>query len=415
MTIGDELLLGFTIDTNGAYIARRLADVGIRVARRVAVGDTVPAIAAAVREALERSGAVVTTGGLGPTSDDVTRDAVAAVFARELRVDEAHEAWMRERWRRRFGRDMPDANRRQALIPEGARKLENRHGSAPGILVEDARGFVVTLPGVPRELRGMTDDTLVPLLRERGFGGPGARVASLTLRTTGVAESLVQDRLAHLRPGDGTSAPSLAYLPGVEGVDLRLTADGAGAEAAVARLAAEIRQALGAAIYGEGDADLARVLLDLCRERGLRLCVAESCTGGLLGGRITAIPGSSDVFAGGIIAYANDVKVRELGVSEAELARHGAVSEPVVRQMALGAQGRFGAEVALAITGIAGPGGGTPEKPVGLVWLAVAFRAEVEARRIQSWGDRQEIRHRAAQGALDLARHRLMAADRERA
>ena len=409
MTIGDELLLGFTVDTNGAYIARRLAEQGIRVARRVAVGDAVPAIAAAVREALERTGAVVTTGGLGPTSDDVTRDAVAAVFARELRVDDAHLEWMRERWRRRFGREMPEANRRQAMIPVGGRKLENRHGSAPGILMEDERGFVVTLPGVPRELRGMTDDTLLPLLRERGIGAHGARVASLTLRTTGVAESLLQDRLAHLRPGDGTSAPSLAYLPGVDGVDLRLTADGAGADAAIGSMAAAIREAVGDAVYGVGEDDLARVLLDLCRARGVRLCVAESCTGGMLGGRITAIPGSSDVFAGGVIAYANDVKMRELGVAEADLASHGAVSEPVVRQMALGARQRFGADMALAITGIAGPGGGTPEKPVGLVWLAAAVGGAVETRRIQSWGDRQEVRYRAAQGALDLAR-RLLAA-----
>ena len=359
VTIGDELLLGFTIDTNGAFLARRLAERGIAVVRRTAVGDDLQAIASAVGEALERTGIVVTTGGLGPTSDDLTRDAVAAVFGRELRVDESHVDWMRERWRSRFGRDMPDSNRRQAMIPVGARKLDNRHGSAPGILIEDSRGAVVMLPGVPRELRGMAEDTLLPLLAKRGCGGDDC-IRSLTLRSTGIAESLLQDRLRDLRPGDAVRTPSLAYLPGVDGVDLRIA-------------------------------------------------VAESCTGGLLGARLTAIPGSSDVFVGGVIAYANDVKITALGVSPAVLASHGAVSEAVAREMAVGAQRMFGVEITLAITGVAGPGGGTPDKPVGLVWVCAAVEGHVEARKIQSWGDRQEVRYRATQAAMDLARRLLLA------
>jgi nicotinamide-nucleotide amidase len=415
VTIGDELLLGFTIDTNGAYIARQLAEQGIAVARRTAVGDSIDAIASGVRDALARTGAVITTGGLGPTSDDLTRDAVAAVFGRELEVDAAHLDWMRARWKQRFHRDMPESNRRQAMMPRGARKLENRHGSAPGVLVEDDRGFVVLLPGVPRELRGMTDDTLVPLLRERGWGASGAPILSLTLRTTGIAESLLQDRLRHVVPDDtapdpGAAAPSLAYLPGIDGVDLRLTARGAGARQALTRLAGAIREAIGDGIYGENGDDLAGLLLERCRARGRRICVAESCTGGLLGARLTAIPGSSDVFVGGVIAYANAVKIDQLGVSASDLRTHGAVSEAVVRQMAEGARLRFGADIALAITGVAGPSGGTAEKPVGLIWLCVATASAVEARMLQSWGDRNEIRYRAAQGAMDLAR-RMLAAD----
>lgn len=409
VAIGDELLLGFTADTNGAFLARRLAERGIAVARRTAVGDDEPSIVSAVRGALERTGGVITTGGLGPTSDDVTRDAVAQVFGRELRADDAHLAWMQERWRVRFGRDMPESNRRQAMIPVGARKLENRHGSAPGVFIEDQRGFVVMLPGVPRELRGMTTDVLLPLLQERGCGSDSDCIRSLTLRTTGIAESLLQDRLHALQRGDATRAPSLAYLPGVDGVDLRLTMRGPEAERELARFAESIRAEIPEGIYGADETDLAAVLLDMCRADGLRLAVAESCTGGLLGARLTAVPGSSDVFVGGVIAYANDVKVAELGVSREDLERQGAVSETIVRQLAVGAQRKFGVPLALAITGVAGPGGGTPEKPVGLVWVCAALEGHVETRKLQLWGDRQEIRYRTTQAAMELARRQLLA------
>ena len=414
VTIGDELLLGFTIDTNGAFIAQKLAEQGIAVARRTAVGDTTEVIASAVREALDRTGAVITTGGLGPTSDDVTRDAIAIVFGRPLRVDEAHLEWMRERWRKRFGRDMPESNRRQAMMPEGARKLDNKHGSAPGVFIEDDRGrWVVMLPGVPRELRGMTEDTLLPLLQQRGVGFGGEVIRSRTLRTTGVAESLLADRI------DGSVALretkdqlSLAYLPGMDGVDLRMTvsaSSSAAADKVLETIAASLRAVVGDSIYGEGGDDLARILLDVCRARNLKLAVAESCTGGLLGARLTAIPGSSDVFVGGVIAYSNDVKLRELGVSQRALEEYGAVSEQVVREMAVGARMKFGVDLALAITGVAGPDGGTQEKPVGLVWVcgALGGRDRVESRKIQSWGDRQEIRYRAAQAAMELARRML--------
>ena len=407
VTIGDELLLGFTVDTNSAFLSRALAAQGITVVRRTTVGDDIDAIVATLREALDRTGAVITTGGLGPTTDDVTRDAVAAVFGVPLVLDEAHLEWMRERWRKRFNRDMPDANRRQAMVPRGARKLENRHGSAPGAFVRDGDRWLVMLPGVPRELRGMTDDALLPLLQELGCGAD-ACIRSLTLRTTGIPESLLQDNLRDVRidrPGF-----SLAYLPGVEGVDLRLTARAASEAAAASTLnevAAAVRERVGDGIYGENEADLAEVLLDRCRERGVTLAVAESCTGGLLGARITDIPGSSDVFLGGVIAYANAVKVRDLGVPADLLQRHGAVSEEVVRAMATGIRSRLGATVGLAITGVAGPAGGTPDKPVGLVWICVAAGERVEPRRIQSWGDRREVRYRAAQAAMDLARRLL--------
>jgi nicotinamide-nucleotide amidase len=378
--------------------------MGVEIVRRTAVGDTQDAIVAAVRDALERTGAVITTGGLGPTTDDVSRDAVAAVFGVALEVDDAHLQWMRERWRNRFNRDLPESNRRQAMIPAGARKLDNRHGSAPGVLIEDGRGWVIMLPGVPREMRGMTEDALFPLLREKGYGGD-ASITSLTLRTTGIAESLLQDQLTPIGPT--LSAASLAYLPGIEGVDLRLTIRGRNASDAAEllhTLAGAIRGVIGEHVYGESEDDLAAVVLERCRARKLSIAVAESCTGGLLGARITAIPGSSDVFLGGVIAYANEVKMRDLGVTQRSLEEHGAVSEEVVREMAVGARDRFGADLGLAITGVAGPGGGTPEKPVGLVWVCAALGDRVEPRKLQSWGDRQEIRFRAAQAAMELAR-----------
>lgn len=405
LTIGDELLLGFTIDTNGAYLGRRLADIGLRIVRRTSVGDEPEAIETAVREALERTGGVITTGGLGPTADDKSKAAVAAVFGVGMEIDDAHVRWMRERWRARFGREMPESNMAQASLPVGSTKLENLHGSAPGVFISDDRGWVAMLPGVPREMRGMTDDTLIPLLASRY---PSTEVVrSRTLRTTGVAESLLGDKLSPLDLGDGVS---LAYLPAVEGVDLRLTISGLDAALADRRLddaAKKVRDVIGVSIYGEGDSDLASIVLEKCRAKQRTIAVAESCTGGLLGARLTAIPGSSDVVIGGVIAYDNRVKQQMLGVSEDQLREHGAVSETVARAMASGTRAAFRTSAAISITGIAGPGGGTPDKPVGTVWIALDLEGAVVARRYNMIGDRDEVRRRSAQAALEMLRAAL--------
>lgn len=406
LTIGDELLLGFTLDTNGAYLARRLAEVGIRVARRTSVGDDPAGIRQAVREALERTGGVITTGGLGPTADDRSKAAVAEVFGRAMVIDEAHVAWMKERWRTRFGREMPASNLAQAALPVGALKLTNRHGSAPGVFIEDDRKrWVAMLPGVPREMRGMTDDTIIPMLAARY---PMQRVVrSRTLRTTGVAESLLGDKVGTPPMGEGVS---LAYLPSPDGVDLRLTISGhdpAEADRRLESAAATIRIFAGDCIYAEGDVDLAAVVLEQCRDTHRTIAVAESCTGGLLGVRLTAIAGSSDVVVGGVIAYADRVKRDELDVAESQLAAHGAVSEPVARAMATGVRRRFDTSIGVAITGIAGPGGATPDKPVGTVWVALDCGGDVSARRFNMIGDRDEIRRRSAQAALEMIRRAL--------
>jgi nicotinamide-nucleotide amidase len=285
----------------------------------------------------------------------------------------------------------------------------NNHGSAPGIWLEDEQGrWVAMLPGVPREMRGMLADTLLPLVRER-LGGGGLVVRSRTLRTTGIGESHIADLIATIDGGVGDV--ELAYLPNADGTDLRLTVRRAPADVADARLATaaeRVRGVVGTAVYGEDNADLAEIVLAMCRERGLTIGVAESCTGGLLGGRLTAIPGSSDVVRGGVIAYDDGIKTSLLGVPEATLRAHGAVSEPVVRAMATGARAATGTSVAMAITGIAGPGGGSEKKPVGTVWIALDVGGEVESRRYVMVGDRAEVRHRSAQAAMEMLRRRLL-------
>ena len=410
VTIGDELLLGYTIDTTAAHLARVLAAEGVEIERRTTCGDTADAIATAVREALDRAGAVITTGGLGPTSDDLTKPSIAALFGREMVLDDAHLAWMEERWRTRFQRPMPASNRQQAMLPTGARKLVNHHGSAPGIWLEDDSGrWVAMLPGVPREMRGMLADTLLPLIRER-LGTDRRVVRSRTLRTTGIGESHIADLVATIEGGVGDAG--LAYLPNADGTDLRLTVRGLPPDIADARLAEaaqRIHSVVGEAVYGEDGDDLAAVVLDLCRAKGVSIAVAESCTGGLLGARLTAVPGSSDVVRGGVIAYENGVKESVLGVARRELDEHGAVSEPVARAMATGVKAVVAAGAALAITGVAGPAGGTDAKPVGTVWIALDYEGDLQSRRYIMVGDRAEVRHRSAQAALEMLRRRLLA------
>jgi nicotinamide-nucleotide amidase len=412
IAVGDELLLGFVIDTNTAHIARVLAAEGVTIVRRSTVPDDEEAIISAVREALDRTGAVITTGGLGPTSDDLTIPSLAVLFGRELQLNAAVLAGIEARFRALgYKHGMPAGNRQQAMLPVGATVLQNRHGSAPGVWLEDERGrWAATLPGVPREMRGMLADTILPLVRDRvAMSGVRATVVrSRTLRTTGIGESALAESLGEL--GKGFPGMPLAYNPKWQGTDLRLTVTGAPAAEADVRLDDAVRQLLavcGTYVYGEDQRDLAEVVLDSLRARGWRLATAESCTGGLLGARVTAIPGSSDVYVGGVVAYDNAVKIRELDVPDDMIDRHGAVSEAVARSMAEGICSRFGAEVGIGITGVAGPGGGTAEKPVGLVWIAASIAGTVRTLGRNFVGDREEIRLRATQAALDIVRREL--------
>jgi len=291
-------------------------------------------------------------------------------------------------------------------VPRGARVLPNRWGTAPGLWLEGPPGIAIMLPGVPREMRGLLEHEVVPRLLERV--GDERVVRSRTVRTTAIAESTLAERLGDIETG---IAPlTLAYLPGLEGVDLRVTSWEAPSHEADLRLAVAVdrlRQLAGNHAYGEDDTDLAEEVLQAARETGGQLAVAESCTGGLVGGRLTAIPGSSTVFRGGTIAYDNGVKTAELAVPEQILAAHGAVSEETARAMADGAAARFGTSLAIAVTGIAGPDGGTAEKPVGLVCFATRAGGETRSATMMVAGDRGEIRARAAQFALYLLLRRL--------
>jgi nicotinamide-nucleotide amidase len=333
---------------------------------------------------------------------------LAKLFGRELHEDPAIVAALHALWASRGrGGALPPSNLQQALVPDGAEVLANAQGTAPGLRLTDEQGrWVVMFPGVPRELRHMTTTHLVPWLAARSSG---TVLRWRTVRTTSIAESALAEKLGPMKR-DVEGLP-LAYLPGHDGVDLRVTARGLSADEAAFRLdaaVAQIRAAIGIHAYATDGVSMASVVLDLCAARGETIAVAESCTGGLLGARLTEIPGSSRVVLGGVIAYANSVKEQELGVSADDLAVHGAVSEPVAVQMARGVRGMTGATIGVGITGIAGPDGGTEDKPVGTVWIAIDVRGETKAVRAIYIGDRAEIRHRATQVAMDLIRRELL-------
>jgi nicotinamide-nucleotide amidase len=407
VTVGTELLLGHTVDTNGAEIARAFSAQGIRIVRRTAVGDRAEDIRQAVAEALARTHAVLTTGGLGPTRDDITKVTIAGLYGTPLEFDE--EVWQALLARfARLLRKPVESNRTQALVPRGATVLPNRWGTAPGLWLDGAPGLTIMLPGVPREMRMLLEHEVVPRLATRSAG---TVIRSRLVRTTGIPESTLAERLGEI---EQDIAPlTLAYLPGIEGVDLRASAWNLAPAEADRRLGAAmalLQERAGDHAYGEDATDLAAVVLDLARSRRRHVVTAESCTGGLLGTRLTEVPGSSDVYDGGVVCYSNRLKTELLGVPASLIAEHGAVSEAVACAMAEGARARLGGDIAAAVTGIAGPGGGSPDKPVGTVWIAVADGTGVSARHVMFAGSRQEIRGRAAQMALFLLRRRLAGA-----
>jgi nicotinamide-nucleotide amidase len=410
VAIGDELLYGETIDTNSAWLGRELASLGMPVVRRYTAGDVRADIQDVVAAAVEVANLVVVTGGLGPTRDDLTRDSVADLYGRAVHEDPELLAALERRFTARGYDRMPEANRSQAGVPEGGWVLENRHGSAPGLAMEVEDTLVVLLPGVPRELRGIFEEELRPLLLTR-YEGRLSTVRHRVFHTSGVAESRLADLIDAALPSE-MGAVSLAFLPDLLGVDLRLTVRGlpnAAAEAALDAVEAVLAPVVAPwRIEGEGG-DLAEAVVTALRARGATLAVAESCTGGALAHRVVRIAGVSDVFLGGVVAYADEAKIDLLGVPEATINRYGAVSEAVAHHMAESVASRLGADVGIAITGIAGPGGGTDEKPVGTVWTAVALGGEVFASLARFPGDREAVQARAAQDALRLLHDRLRA------
>ncbi len=402
ITTGDEVMQGVIVDTNTAWVAERAARLGHVVVRHTAVGDDAAAIGEVLRAAAGRVEAVVVTGGLGPTADDLTIAAAAEAFGLPLVRDEAVLADIRERFAR-VGREMSVSNEKQALIPEGGLVLENRVGSAPGIALDWEGTRFYFLPGVPKELYQIFSDAVEPWLAEQAEGAFCERI----LRCFGLPEATIDTKLADADLG----AVRLGFRVKFPEVLLKLTArgdDAATVTAAVDTAEVTVRERLGDAVYAVGEASLAGVVVGLLSERGLQLAVAESCTGGEIADRITDVPGASAVLDRGLVTYSNRSKEELLGVPAALIAEHGAVSEPVARAMAEGVREQAGVAVGVGITGIAGPTGGTPEKPVGTVHIAVAAPGGTTARKFCFNRDRIWFKQFAAAMALDMVRRAQM-------
>ena len=410
LTVGDEILLGQVVNTNAAWLGERLAEVGVDVRRSETVGDDADAIATAIERAYADGAAVVVvTGGLGPTHDDVTKAAVARVFGRALAFRPGVLAQIEARYAAR-GRTMPPVGRVMAEVPDGFEALPNPKGSAPGLWGQREAGgrreLVAVLPGVPHEMRAITDASVLPRL----VALQDAVVLSRTLLTVGKGESQIADEIGDL-VGAFPDGITLAYLPSFGEVRLRVTARGPDRDAAreaLDRAADAVRGRLGRLVFGEGAETLEGAVLALLRERGLTLGVGESCTGGAVAARLTSVPGASGAFCGGVVAYANGAKRDLLGVPAGAIRAHGAVSEPVALALAAGARRRLGADVGVATTGIAGPTGGTPDKPVGTVWVAYDDGAAARAVRLQFTTDREANVALSVTAALDLVRRQLL-------
>jgi nicotinamide-nucleotide amidase len=404
IAIGSEMLTPFRADTNSLWLTERLNSMGIDVKLKTIVGDDEARLEEAVRDALRRSEIIISTGGLGPTEDDITRKIFARVLNRQLILNEAILDKIRARFARR-GVPMPEINARQALIMNGAQVLENNNGTAPGMLIREGKCTVVMLPGPPREMRPMFDSEVAPVLKERSGD---LLIIRRKLSIFGLTESRTDEIAAPIYTKFTNPSTTILFKDGQ--IELHLTAqarDEVEAERLLDELAGPLEAALGDYIFSRHDETLEQVVGDLLKRNGYTLAAAESCTGGLLAGRITDIPGSSEYFLEGAVTYSNEAKTRILGVPKKMIEDHGAVSEEVATAMASGIRELAGSTFGIGITGIAGPGGGSAEKPVGLVYIALADDGRASAKRFIFPGDRQFIRTLSVNAALDLLRRRI--------
>ena len=402
---GSELLSGGVVDTNSVFLAEELMDIGIETAFKTIVGDDEKDMEETIRTSLEHVEVIVVTGGIGPTEDDITRKAVAKVLKKRLVLSDDALKAVKAVFKAK-GKEYPGANDRQALIPAGARLLANPVGVAPGFTLVENGKFLAVLPGVPAEMQAMFRESLRPALEEH-FGGK-AVIRRKVLHTCGLSESkvneLIQDVLKQKRPAVGLSARET-------GVDIRIVAhegSGARSRSTVERTEAEVRKMLGDAVYGIDGQDMEEVVGALLLQRKMTLSAAESCTGGLISGRITNIAGSSAYFERGVVVYSNAAKTELLGVPADLIEQHGAVSREVAAAMAQGIRERAKTGLGLAVTGIAGPSGGTPEKPVGLVYISLASPDGTKTDEHRFLGTRSQVRQRTAQMALDMVRRYLI-------
>ncbi len=396
--VGDEILSGRVVDTNSALVARLLSKIGIGVQRVVRVGDDERAIGLAVAAGLASSRLVLVIGGLGPTPDDRTLAAVCRVLDRKIVQHQPTLARIQAVFRQR-GMKMRARAARQALVPEGAEVFPNPVGMVPGMVIEHQGSLVALLPGVPQELEALLQGGLLAYLQKRA-GGPV--VYQRLVRTFGLVESKIAPRIMRLSgmfPG-----VAVGFYPGVSGLDILFTGE---ERTQVERVVKAVVAMLGSAAYAIEDKELAEVVGELLRQKGLTIATAESCTGGLVGDLLTNVPGSSDYYQGGVVAYRNSVKMKLLGVREKTLIRYGAVSRQTVEEMARGVCRLLGTDVGIAVSGIAGPGGATEKKPVGLVYIGVALQGKVQVERYRFSGSRRLVKERSAWTALDLCRRVL--------
>jgi nicotinamide-nucleotide amidase len=399
LSTGDELLTGQIVDTNSVWLMDRLWDLGVMVRRKTLVGDDREDLASALAETTSRAELVVMSGGLGPTEDDLTAECVAAALGVPLETDEASLAAIRARFEK-LGRVMTPNNVKQARFPRGATILPNRFGTAPGFLVRLGRAELVCLPGVPVEYRGLCEEAVLPRIAARAGAVPAARLVKLI----GIPESHADQAMRPVMDAPESRGVRFGYRAHWPEIHVKWSVPGPEAEARAERILAEVRRIFGDAIFAEGKDDLAPVVVSLLASRRETLALAESCTGGLVAELVTSVPGASEVFPLGVVAYANEAKEALLGVGPDLLAAHGAVSEPVARAMAEGARARSGATWAAALTGIAGPGGGTPEKPVGTVHMAIAGPAGTQTWVRRFPGDRERVRKTSAYDVLNQLR-----------
>ena len=409
LAVGSEMLTPFRVDTNSLFITELLNTIGYDVRLKAVVADDLEELAGVVSSALVWADLLVLTGGLGPTEDDLTRDAVARVLGVPLDLDERIVDRIRERFARR-GLVMPDINRRQGMVPRGAEVLENPNGTAPGLWIQRDRTAIVLLPGPPREMKPMFEavvrDRLAP---HRGTAGLFRRALKITGRTESDVDAQAQPIYAKwIAQGVPISTTILAVLGQIE---LHLTAAAPGqaeADAALDEAVRQLQDVLGPAIYSTDGRGLEAVVGDLLRARHMTIAVAESCSGGLLASRLTDVPGSSDYVERGVVTYSNRSKTELLGVPEALIAEHGAVSEPVAQAMARGVRERAGTNVGVGVTGIAGPGGGTPGKPVGTVCIAVVVDGDERVRTFPFFGGREMVKFQSTQAAMNMLRLMLL-------
>ncbi len=405
IAIGSELLTPDRADTNSLWLTEKLNNIGIEVKLKTIVGDDDARLEETIKDALRRSRFVITTGGLGPTEDDITRKIAARALSRRLMLNEKVLESIREKFQR-MGRPMPEINSRQAMIIEGAEVLENPNGTAPGLYLDQDERAIALLPGPPREMRPMFENFVLPKLIARAGD---VRVARRILRVAGLGESAVDERIAPVYTQ--YKNPQTTILFNQSEIEIQLTAQAKteqDAELLLDGLAGQIEERLGDAIFAFRGETMEEVVGLRLAVKGFTLAVAESCTGGLISERLTKVSGSSVYFMEGVVTYSNDAKIRSLGVDADLIAARGAVSAEVAEAMADGVRRRADTDFGISVTGIAGPSGGTEEKPVGLVYIALADDAHVEHRKLMLPGDRHLIRWRASQAALDLLRRRLL-------